>query len=430
MIFFTFVIGVPVGAPITCFICMHERRPSTLRWLVSIALCALTASSALASPTTDESSRSALEPSSLTESDTTRLLALEVDALTFFRDNEYDVALGDDYTLPGYRFRLNLDYTPPSRHAIRLRAGLSNLYFWGASLYPAGIFYSDLPYWMDEGSGYTRFRLRPFLQASIRPSDTWQFVLGNLDGGAFHGLIAPLYNPELHLTSDYETGLQIRHTGRRLTLDTWVDWRSFIFRRAEHQEAFVFGLSAGYELLPRQANSSLALRFQALSAHRGGVENIVPDTVHTWINSAIGLDYSHRTHLGRKPVTLSGAVYGVSYSQRGEHYPHDKGWGLYAEASCAWHAWTLGLSGWYGHKYIGILGSPFVQTVTLRGSSAISRTESSYVQLRGGYRLIDRDLYTLGFTGSLWLHPNAGKGSSSSLELYLSIRPSFRLLAR
>lgn len=34
-------------------------------------------------------------------------------------------------------------------------------------------------------------------------------ILGNIYGGSNHGLIAPLYNPELNLTADPETGFQV-----------------------------------------------------------------------------------------------------------------------------------------------------------------------------------------------------------------------------
>lgn len=34
-------------------------------------------------------------------------------------------------------------------------------------------------------------------------------ILGNIYGGSNHGLIAPLYNPELNLTADPKTGFQV-----------------------------------------------------------------------------------------------------------------------------------------------------------------------------------------------------------------------------
>lgn len=357
---------------------------------------------------------------------TDTLLALEVEGETFFRNNEYEVSLGRDYTLPGYRLRINLDYTPSSRHRVRLRAGVINHHYWGASLYPAAPFYSDLPYWTDEGEGYSRLRLKPFVQASILLHPSWELTLGSLHGGIAHRLIEPLYNPELRWTADHETGIQLRHHGPRLSLDTWVDWRSFIFRRARHQEAFISGLRVDYLLVQRD-NWRLSLRGQAIWTHRGGVENIVPDTVHTWSNTALGIRYDHSWQTNGRPRHASLSVYRVGYTQRGAHYASPSGCGGYIEGSMSEGPWEVGLAGWFGRGYMGVLSTPFVQSSQLRerNNTREKRPTSAYLQLRASYDLIERQLYTLGCRGMLWLHPS---GSSSAMEVYLSIRPRFRLL--
>lgn len=352
-------------------------------------------------------------------------LALEAEVETFFRNNEYGAGLSDDYTLPGYRLRLNVDYAAPTRRALHLRVGLSNLYYWGASLYPNAPYYSDLPYWSDEGSGYSRFRLRPFVQASIQLHPSWELTLGSLHGGAAHRLIEPLYNPELRLTADYETGIQLRHSSDRLSLDTWVDWRSFIFRRARHQEAFVAGARVDYELI-RSGRSALRLRGQTLWGHRGGIENIVPDTVHTWGNTALGLQYQYRRTGQRRPLTFSASTYLLTYSQRGGHYTSESGLGAYAELGLSGRTWELGLSAWRGRGYMGFLSTPFVQSELLRSPQGrLYSPSSSYLKISAGYSLVERELYTLGCRAAMWMHP---RGSSTMAEVYLSVRPRIVLL--
>ena len=73
-------------------------------------------------------------------------------------------------------------------------------------------------------------------------------ILGNIYGGSNHGLIAPLYNPELNLTADPETGFQVLAGAPWIDLDAWIDWQSFIFRDDTHQEAFTVGLSTRFKL--------------------------------------------------------------------------------------------------------------------------------------------------------------------------------------
>ena len=95
-------------------------------------------------------------------------------------------------------------------------------------------------------------------------------------------------------------GLQIRYEGQRTRLDTWVDWQSFIFRGDKHQEAFVFGLSTAQAFDFSPANR-LELQLQAVAHHRGGVLNERADTVHTWLNAALGAVYSHQFALPKHP---------------------------------------------------------------------------------------------------------------------------------
>lgn len=197
------------------------------------------------------------ERTSVTQSSTTQdLLALRLSAEGFFRNDEYASDLVADYTLPGYRLQVDLGYSPRTELPIELRLGLYHQYYWGASRYPAALAYQDLPYWRGDGKDYTRLRVLPFFRASIQPVRGLAILLGHLEGGAKHELIAPLYSPELNLTSDPETGLQIRYEGKHTQLDTWVDWQSFIFKGDTHPEAFVFGLHAR-QAFPLSSRSQL-----------------------------------------------------------------------------------------------------------------------------------------------------------------------------
>lgn len=181
------------------------------------------------------------EPSCTTPPDSTALLSLHVVGEGFFRNDEYASDLVADYTLPGYRLHTALAYRPRTQLPVELRLGLYHLYYWGATRYPAGLAYQDLPYWRGDGADYTRLRLLPSFRALIQPAPGWAVLLGQLQGGTKHRLLEPLYNPELQLTADPEVGLQIRYEGQQSRLDTWIDWQSFIFGGAQHPEAFVFG---------------------------------------------------------------------------------------------------------------------------------------------------------------------------------------------
>ena len=369
------------------------------------------------------------EPHCTAPKDSTTLLGLDVVGEGFFRNDEYASDLVADYTLPGYRLRANLSYRPETHLPIELRLGVYHLYYWGATRYPAALAYQDLPYWRGDGDRYTRLRLLPYFQASIQPAAGWAILLGHLQGGAKHRLIEPLYNPELNLTADPEMGLQIRYEGQRTRLDTWVDWQSFIFRGDKHQEAFVFGLSTdqAFDFSP---TDRLELQLQAVAHHRGGVLNERADTVHTWLNAALGAVYSHQFALPKHPLMVQAGLYGLAYSQRGEHYASDKGWGFLATAGLSWRRWQTELSHFYGYDFISPLGIPFAQSVGRAGRSHLLTHHPRYTAWQGSYRIIESEAYTFGVSAGLYIHPHSAHSTSSFIEAYLSISPRFTLLHR
>lgn len=355
-------------------------------------------------------------------------LSLRLTAEGFFRNDEYASDLIADYTLPGYRLSADLGFRPDTQLPVELRVGVGNIYYWGALRYPSAIAYQDIPYWSGEGGRYTRLRLRPFFQASILPVRGLAILLGVLEGGARHGLIEPIYNPELCLTADRETGLQIKYQGEHTKVDTWVDWQSFIFKGDRHPEAFVFGLTAS-QRLPLSAVSSLSLELQSLAHHRGGVMNQQADTVHTWLNAALGLGYERQIQLADRPLSWYTAVYGLGYKQRGEHYPVDTGWGVYAMSEVTWRRWWARLGVWYGTDYVGVLGIPFAQSLGREGRKQVHSHHPRYLSLSGSYRVIEREKYTLALSAGLWVHPHSEHRMSSYIEAYLSISPYFGLLS-
>ncbi len=357
------------------------------------------------------------------------VMALSWQGESFFYNNEFNSSLYTGYTLPGYRLSMTVDHRMDVLHGAGLSFGLQSLQYWGASRYPSAVAYRDVGYWSDDKS-CRGIRLRPFFRAELKPTSQSILVLGNLYGGTAHKLIEPLYNQELALTADPETGIQYRYTGDRFESDLWIDWQSFIYKRDDHQEAFAAGLRSQWTVVKDYTADSLRLNLpiQILAAHRGGEYNLTQDdTVHTWINGAIGLEFIRNIpHFGG--LKLSAAAYLLGYSQRSKHYPLDKGYGLFADLHASKPYLDLGLSYWQAKNWVAPYGQPFANGLD-KDARPLAGGRSSYIN---GYARLHYHLspnLSVGGIATVWLHPHAPRsGFSHSLGVYLAIRPSVVLI--
>ena len=223
--------------------------------------------------------------------DDTRTLAVDVQSLAFFKDNEFGGDQATGYTLPGFWLQPRLTYQPLD--AIRLEAGFHAAVFDGANKYPC-FAYNDIAQW--KGTQYQHgAHILPFFRAQAQLRNL-QFVLGDLFGGANHGVVEPLMNPEVNLTQDPEMGFQLLYDLPRYHLDAWINWQSFIFREDTHQEAFTVGLSQRIALTPQRSSltphpSSLNfyLPIDILIQHRGGEIDDTHTGAQTIDNAALGI---------------------------------------------------------------------------------------------------------------------------------------------
>ena len=162
-----------------------------------------------------------LTPQHDTDSIEMKTLYLDVDALAFFKDNEFDGNIAKGYTLPGVRLTPHLTYRP--RPELSLELGLSALMYHGTNRYPNYAFH-DIVTW--KGGAYQGgAHLLPYFRAAAQLGAA-TFVLGDLYGAAHHGLILPLYKPENLLTTDPEKGFQTLIRTRRWKMDAWIDGRA------------------------------------------------------------------------------------------------------------------------------------------------------------------------------------------------------------
>lgn len=299
-------------------------------------------------------------------------LGLNIEALAFFADNEWDGDIVKGYTLPGAWLRPRLTYDP--LRAIHLELGLHALFYSGADRYPNYAFH-DIANW--HGSSYQRvYHILPWFRADATVG-SMRFTLGNLhhrlqqglDPGAGRGgLTLPLYNAECDLSADPEQGAQIYISRPRYTLDAWIDWQSFIFRMDTHQEAFTVGISQDIALTPRRPEGfTLSMPLQVLAQHRGGEIDDTDTGVQTLGNAAAGLRALWlKPHNTLSRITLEGYWLGA-LQKDGQLWPFDMGHALWIGASLEW--WKrletqVGL--FHAADFVSLYGNPHFSTLSLK----------------------------------------------------------------
>ena len=359
-------------------------------------------------------------------------LLLELDNISFFKDNEFAGTVIKGYSLPGLWIQPKFVYYPLKN--IKLEGGVHMLWFSGAYRYPS-VSYQDIALW--KGEQYQKgAHLLPFFRAQISMKSV-DLILGNIYGGSNHGLIAPLYNPELNLTCDPEAGLQLLYDSKAFDLDVWVNWQSFIFREDVHQEAFTVGISSRVKYNDPASRFHFYTPVQGLVQHRGGeIDTIFNNSVQTLMNGAIGVggvwNTGHRIFKNLN-VELDATGY---YQQAGEIWPFDSGYGLYARASADIYDFRVKTSYWTCEDFISMFGSPFFGAASMIDEGVtFDRPQMIYLgveysrQLAKGFSIgVDVDVFHH-LSGDMndadGVKQPMGSATSFTAGVYMRINPSF-----
>ena len=111
-----------------------------------------------------------------------RQLSVELDNLSFFKDNEFQGPYVKGYSLPGLWVQPKLVYYPLKN--IKVELGGHFLLYHGANKYPS-MAYLDIADW--KGNQYQKgSHILPYFRAQVALSERFNIVFGNLYGAANH----------------------------------------------------------------------------------------------------------------------------------------------------------------------------------------------------------------------------------------------------
>ena len=300
------------------------------------------------------------------DSTQTKTLGIELEALAFFKDNEFDGNVQRGYSLPGVRLQPRLTYTPIDE--IKLELGLHATIYSGANKYPCYVFH-DIATW--KGDQYqSGAHLLPFFRATARFKSI-TLAVGDIYGGATHGFVEPMYNPELILTDDPEMGFQMIVDTKRWHSDLWMNWQSYIFKESSHQEAFTVGWTQNINVWKRTKEDrthSLDIPIQLVIQHRGGEQDNTKMGVQTIANGALGMGYEYKAP-GNRIVTGVQAEVMALYclQQSGNLWPFKNGPALWLKASVDFIRDLRVTAGFFSAKdFCSLYGSQYFGTLSTK----------------------------------------------------------------
>ena len=305
--------------------------------------------------------------------DTSRIntLGLELEALAFFKDNEFDGPVQRGYSLPGVRLQPRLTYTPIQQ--IRLELGLHATIYSGANKYPCYVFH-DIATW--KGDQYqSGAHLLPFFRATASFSHL-TLAVGNIYGGTTHGLSEVMYNPEMVLTDDPEMGVQIIVDTRRWHSDLWLNWQSYIFKESTHQEAFTVGWTQDINICkrcsPEGTTHSLSIPIQMMIQHRGGEQDNTHLGVQTIANAAAGLAYRYSAPRRRVVTGVGAEALALGcLQQSGRLWPFRGGPALWVRAGVDFIRDLRVTAAFFtASDFCSLYGSPFFGTLSTKKPGA------------------------------------------------------------
>jgi hypothetical protein len=283
------------------------------------------------------------------KTETGKALALSIENISFLKNIETDGDLMQGYTLPGFRINPRLIYQPSK--SVTLEGGITMLKFWGLDKYP-NYAYQNMPEWTADNYR-TGFHMLPFFRVHIQPVQQINIVFGTLYGGNNHRFIEPLYNPELNMIADPETGVQFLYDSRALHFDTWINWEIFTLKNDIHNEMVNFGVSGSVHVTSPESPFNLDIPIQAIVTHHGGEL----DTVHvmsTQANFAAGISTRFRT--GAK--WLSSIGFSLMSAGSFDHDAVQQGRAVYASLTAGIGNLNAKFTLWRSRNFVNLFGSP------------------------------------------------------------------------
>ena len=325
-------------------------------------------------------------------------LFVGLNALGFFKNNEYKKTVVNGYTLFGYQFQPTLSYHLTKN--IRMDAGA---------------------YFQQDFGSSSPTTIAPIFSIKWKSKD-YSVIFGNLEGSLNHRLIEPLYDFERVLNNRLETGVQIQLQHDGFFFDTWIDWQYMQHLNDSRQEQFVGGVSLMKRIV-RVGNGSLSIPFQVVSRHQGGQLDTAHMQIQTLVNSAIGLQWTQLANGWIKQFSINGFyVYDKDLSRSRQAYFDGDGWYANGTISTKFGLDVMATY-WQGHEFQSAQGGRVYPAVSTQDPGVIQPTPQIFMlRFLYDYKVADQLYLTLRYEP---YYDMAFKSFQYSYGIYVNYRTRY-----
>ncbi len=297
-------------------------------------------------------------------------LFVGLNALGFFKNNEYVRTVVKGYTLFGYQFQPYLSYHVAKN--VRIDAGA---------------------YFQKDFGNTNISTVAPIFSVKWKSKDL-SVIFGNLEGSLNHRLIEPLYDFERVLTNRLETGVQFQINREDLFADAWIDWQYMEYLNDSKQEQFVGGLSLQKRVL-RVGSGALYVPLQIIARHQGGQIDAAGLPIQSVVNTALGVNWIQPLTGWVKEAGISGYyVFDKDITRTRQAYLD--GDGVYING---YMATRFGLevmaSYWQGQEFMSFQGGKIYPAVSLDGQSIQPSPNLMILRFLYNYQVADQLVLSL-----------------------------------
>ncbi len=257
----------------------------------------------------------------------------------YMRNTEYFNPIEEGRTLFGYQLQPSISYQPSKTSILQLGAWFRH----------------------DFGGTQPFTKVIPTFSLKVLGKKS-EIIFGTLEGALSHGMLEPLLDINKLIENRIENGFQYKLNGKRIGLDTWINWENFIEPNAFDKERFTMGVNSKLALSNHSDIENFHAYYQMMLSHQGG--QIDRDTIQPFLmfyNGAVGVKLNTPIHASVNALVDISVLHFKELSES-NIFNAKEGNAFYANAGLGFGNNTILASYWLSSDYNAPRGTSLYQS--------------------------------------------------------------------